>query len=158
MADYPPPQQPGTPPPGFGQQPPPQPGYGAPQYGGQPQYGYSGAPKANGLAIASLVCGLAGILTCGVASLAAIPLGFVAISQINKSNGTQTGKGMAIGGIVVGALVVVTGAVLWVSLVLFANEVEDACDQDTDGDGLDDCGTFLDDFTTTTFGVLPPLG
>lgn len=157
MADYPPPQQPGTPPPGgYGQPPPGPPGYGAPQP--QPQYGYSAAPKSNGLAIASLVCGLAGILTCGVASLAAIPLGFVAISQINKSNGTQTGKGLAIGGIVTGFIVVIGGIALWIGLVVFANEVENQCDQDTDGDGIDDCGDFLDDFTTTTFGILPPLG
>ena len=41
-------------------------------------------------------------LFCGVGNLAAIVVGVVAIRQIARSNGTMTGKGMAIFGIALG--------------------------------------------------------
>jgi hypothetical protein len=99
------PGQPGE----YGQSPPgysqPQPGYGQPQPGyGQPQPGY-GQPvylhptPTNPMAIAALVCSLAGILTIISAPVGAI-LGHVARRQI-KEKGEQ-GDGMALAGIIVG--------------------------------------------------------
>ena len=75
------------------------------------RYGYGqplpyGAPaarkKTNGLAIASLVCSCAGILFLGVPGILGIIFGFVARSQIRRSNGTQGGEGLALAGIIVG--------------------------------------------------------
>jgi hypothetical protein len=81
--------------------------YPPPQYG--PQYGrpYGAPAPANGLAIGSLVSSLVGIpgyfLCFGfVGSILGIVLGIVALNQIGKSG--QTGKGMAVAGIVLGAL------------------------------------------------------
>ena len=92
----------GQPQPGYGQ---PQPAYGQPQPGyGQPQPGY-GQPvyahptPTNPMAIAALVCSLAGILTIISAPVGAI-LGHVARRQI-KEKGEQ-GDGMALAGIIVG--------------------------------------------------------
>jgi hypothetical protein len=57
-------------------------------------------PKTNGLAIASLVLGLVWVYWIG--SILAIVFGAIAIKQINQSRGWQTGKGMAIAGLVLG--------------------------------------------------------
>ncbi len=95
-------------------------GGGAPAYpgaprpygvaGASPPYGYEeqmpyGAPatkSTNGLAIASLVCSCAGILFFGVPGIVGIIFGFVARSQIRRSNGAQGGAGLALAGIIVG--------------------------------------------------------
>ncbi len=70
---------------------------------------YSAPPSAGGqnntLAIISLVSGLVGCLCMpAIGSLAGIITGFVALSQINASNGGQKGREMAIGGIVISFL------------------------------------------------------
>jgi hypothetical protein len=57
-------------------------------------------PKYNGFAIASLVLGILWIWWIG--SILAIIFGFVALNQIKNSNGQQTGRGMAIAGLVLG--------------------------------------------------------
>ncbi len=56
------------------------------------------APRVNPLATISVALNL----FCGVGNLAAIVVGVVAIRQIARSNGTMTGKGMAIFGIALG--------------------------------------------------------
>jgi len=68
----------------------------------QPATPYSAAPKTgtNGLAIASLVCGIVGCFT--ITAIVAVVLGFVARNQIEKSGGTQQGSGMALAGIILG--------------------------------------------------------
>ena len=65
-------------------------------------YGYPppAAPETNGLAIASLT---AGILWLGwLGSIAAVVFGHVALAQIKRSNGRQSGQGLAIAGLVLG--------------------------------------------------------
>ena len=55
-------------------------------------------PPANGLAIASLI---SGIFLC-IGSIPAVIMGHMALGRINRSQGTQSGRGLAIGGIVLG--------------------------------------------------------
>ena len=117
-AQLPPEQQPGTPP--YGPMPPQ---FGAP-YGVPPgypppyPYGYGYAPPqqggTNGMAIAAMVCGICGFV-CLVPGLVAIVLGIVALPQIKRSG--QSGRGMAITGIVMGGLWIL-GFVL---LIVFAH-------------------------------------
>jgi hypothetical protein len=57
-------------------------------------------PGTNGLAIAALCCGIAGFVP--FAAVVAIVLGIVALSQLKRV--VQAGRGMAIAGIVLGAL------------------------------------------------------
>ena len=88
------------------------PGSASPAYGGGPQpvplvrlratHGVrrGDPPKTNGLAIASLICSCAGLFF--VPAIPGIVLGFVARSQIKRSNGAQRGDGLAIAGIIVG--------------------------------------------------------
>lgn len=73
----------------------------------------------NGLAIASIVCGIVGLLLiclCYIGlplSIAALVMGVVALGQINTRN--QEGRGLAITGIVTGIVSIgfaVTG-ILW---------------------------------------------
>lgn len=125
MSNLPPPPGPGQSPygqqpgqPAYGQ-PPPQAPYGQPPYGqyGQqvpPAYGYGGygnplqAPKNNGLAIAGMICGIVGVTVglClwGTPGIIGLVLSIIGLRQINASQGQQTGKGMAIAGIVTGGL------------------------------------------------------
>jgi hypothetical protein len=78
-------------------------GAGQYPYRGQPAaYGAPVDKKTNGLAIASLVCSCAGILFFGVPGILGIVFGFVARSQIRRSNGSQGGEGLALAGIIVG--------------------------------------------------------
>ncbi|MCG2801380.1 MAG: DUF4190 domain-containing protein [Cellulomonas sp.] len=92
---------------GYGQPAPGAPGYGAPGYGttgyGTPGYGdpYGAPPKTNGLAIAALVLGIAGFF-CGITGIIGVVLGIVALNQIRS--GRDTGRGLAIAGIITGAI------------------------------------------------------
>ncbi|MFL5798942.1 MAG: DUF4190 domain-containing protein [Actinomycetota bacterium] len=113
MSSQPPqyPGQPQDPPPGQQQYPQPPYQQGQPQYPqgqyqqGQQQYGYV-QRRTNGMAVASMVLGIVGLLLFGlfmIPNVLAVIFGFVAISQINKAPvGALGGKGMAIAGIVTG--------------------------------------------------------
>ena len=54
----------------------------------------------NGFAVASLVLGIVWIM--GHGSMLALALGYIAKRQIDSSGGAQTGRGMAVAGIVLG--------------------------------------------------------
>lgn len=92
---------------GPGAPPPPPPPPGTPWQPGPP----AGPARNNGMAIAALVCGIAGFL-CLIPGILGIILGFVAKNQIRQSNGTQRGDGMATAGIVLGCIWVVLTIVL----------------------------------------------
>ena len=62
--------------------------------------------KTNGMAIASMVLGIVWVYWIG--SILAIIFGIIAKRQIDESNGAQTGRGMAIAGIVLGWIGVAT--------------------------------------------------
>lgn len=78
---------------------PPAVGYAQPY--GTPAYQ---APTTNGMAIAALVCGCLGFVTC-ISGIVAIVLGHMARKQIRESGGTQQGDGMALAGLILGYLV-----------------------------------------------------
>lgn len=61
-------------------------------------------PKTSGMAVASLVCGIVNIFP---ASIVAIVLGHISLSQIRKSAGQLKGQGLAIAGLVLGYLGIV---------------------------------------------------
>ncbi|MBN2311155.1 MAG: DUF4190 domain-containing protein [Candidatus Hydrogenedentes bacterium] len=75
-------------------------GVAAPTFGaGQPL-----EPPLNGMAVASLVVGILGIVGCACfpVGIVAIVLGHIAIHQINQAPDTYRGKGLAIGGLIMG--------------------------------------------------------
>ncbi|MBF0689352.1 MAG: DUF4190 domain-containing protein [Cellulomonas sp.] len=108
--------------PGYGSQPPygaqpgygSQPSYGAPAYGppGQP-HGYPPAAPTDGLAVASLVTSVGGlVLLAGAPGPIGVGLGIGALARIRRTG--ARGRGMAIAGIVVGVVgtIVITAVVL----------------------------------------------
>ena len=63
-----------------------------------------GQPLRQGLAIGSLVCGLAGFVVCGLGGLVGIVLGIVALVKANNEPQRYGGQGLAIGGICAGGM------------------------------------------------------
>ncbi|TYB67915.1 DUF4190 domain-containing protein [Nonomuraea sp. PA05] len=86
---------------GYGQQPPP-PGYYPPQ---QPR-------STNGMAVASLVLGIIGLVFCGLTSIPGVILGHIALNRIKKTG--EEGSGMAVGGLVTSYITVVIWVLCWV--------------------------------------------
>jgi hypothetical protein len=112
--------QPGYGTPGYGSPGYPPSGYTQPGYGpagyGQPQpYPTSGYTGTNGLAIAALVCSLAGLFI-GLSAPVGAVLGHVARNQIRTSG--EQGDGMALAGIIVGWILTGLYAVLILLVVL----------------------------------------
>lgn len=105
--------QPGPAAPGYGYQ---QPGYGQP--GGYQPYGYGPQGMGtNGMAIGALITSILGLTTLffcflPIGSLVGLILGVVALNQIKQSG--QEGRGLALGGIWVGAGGLALGILLWV--------------------------------------------
>ncbi len=64
-------------------------------------------PQSSGMAISSLVCGILGFFTFGLASLPAIITGHLARSRIKKSSGALGGNGIALTGLILGYLCLV---------------------------------------------------
>ncbi|HEY7223508.1 MAG TPA: DUF4190 domain-containing protein [Micromonosporaceae bacterium] len=98
-------------------QPYPQPPYG------QPYPGHAGARQTNGLAVAALVCSLAGLLTVISAPVGAV-LGHYALRQISRSG--EEGAAMAkaaiwVGWIITGVAVVSCCALLALALAASRN-------------------------------------
>ncbi|SFK15055.1 DUF4190 domain-containing protein [Cellulomonas sp. KH9] len=134
----PPPPAPGTPAPPYGTppaQPPSGVPYGGPAYGapGAPGYGpqgypppYPGAPvPTDGMAVASLVTSVGGlVLLCGLTGPVGLGLGIAALPRIRRSG--ARGRGMAIAGIVVGAI---GTAVLVATVAVLAAVVQWGSDQ-----------------------------
>jgi Domain of unknown function (DUF4190) len=108
----PPPTQP-APPPAY--QPPqtelaPAPTFQAPPP--IPNYAAAPAPETNTLAIISLVASiLSWVLVPIVGGIVGVVTGFMARNQIRESNGQQTGDGLALTGIIVGAINLVVGCI-----------------------------------------------
>lgn len=124
-------QQPPPPPPGTGQ-PPYQPYGGAPNPYGGSSGPYQQQKPTNGLAIASMVTSLVGLLGClcyglgGIIGLIGAILGHVALRQIKT--GGQQGRGMALAGVIVGWLVLALAIIGWVVLgIVIANEWDTTC-------------------------------
>lgn len=72
-------------------------------------------PHTNSLAVASLVCSLAGLIV-GISAIAGVICGHIALGQIRRTG--EGGRGLAIGGLVVGYAVIVLGILALV--VVFA--------------------------------------
>jgi len=74
------------------------------------------APKTNVLAIVSLVTSLLGIFTFGLGGLAGVICGHISLSQIKRSS--EQGRGMAIAGLVIGYVFVVTLPIIFGAIAL----------------------------------------
>lgn len=64
-------------------------------------------PQSSGMAITSLVCGVLGFFTLGLAAIPAVITGHLARSRIKQSAGALSGGGMALAGLILGYLCLV---------------------------------------------------
>lgn len=100
----------------YSEPPPPPPQYGAPQ----PPYG--GAPTGtSGMAIASLVLGIVGILSCGCLIFSILAIVFGRIANRDISAGTKSGAGLAKTGFILGVVGVVLGVLYWILVIVTGN-------------------------------------
>lgn len=141
----------GAPPPGG----PPPGGFGAPgvpPYGGPP-YGATGAyntgAKRSGMAVASLVLGIIGLIACFLVlpSILAIVFAFVAFGAIKRSPQTVGGKGLATAGLVTGIVgLLVGGAVIAIAVTSddVQESIEDATATGYEGIDVGDCVSIPD--------------
>ena len=84
----------------------------APQYNpymNQQMNNVNQGPKTNGLAIAGFICSLIGFLCCTISAVVGLVLSIVGLNKI-KATG-ENGRGLAIAGIILGALGVITSIV-----------------------------------------------
>ncbi|MEV4183984.1 DUF4190 domain-containing protein [Streptosporangium canum] len=91
-------------------------GYGPPPGGGYDPYGYGAQPPRgnNGMAIAALIMGIAGLFVCGVTSIVGIVLGHISLGQIKRTH--EEGRGMAIAGLVLSYF----GVACWLLVLVLA--------------------------------------
>lgn len=104
-----------------------------------------------GFAVASMVLGILWIYWIG--SILAVIFGHIALSQIKRANGWKTGRGMAIAGVVLGWIGVVTLPLFIIAAIVTADE-DDAAPATDNARGLEDDSGALDgayqvDWTTS---------
>ncbi|MFJ2029479.1 DUF4190 domain-containing protein [Streptosporangium sp. NPDC087985] len=89
-------------------------GYGPPPGGGYDPYGHGVQPPRgnNGMAIAALIMGIAGLFVCGITSIVGIVLGHVSLGQIRRTG--EEGRGLAIAGLVLSYF----GVACWLAALL----------------------------------------
>ena len=86
----------------------------APSYNA-PQYGPAAKQENNGMAIGGFVCSLVGFLCCQLVTPVGLILSIIGLSKAKQMNGN--GKGLAIAGIIIGAIGV---AVFILTIILYA--------------------------------------
>jgi hypothetical protein len=80
----------------------------------------SAPARNNGLGIAALVLSLMWLY--GLGSLLAVIFGFVAMGQIDRSNGTQTGRGLALAGAIIGLVGLVLASILIIAALAASSD------------------------------------
>lgn len=91
----------------------PAPGY---HPGGYPAPGY--VVPTSGLAIASLVCSLVGLVTAGLAAIAGVICGHIALTETRS--GMRGGHGLAVAGLIIGWIQCGGWIVFWLFMLLGA--------------------------------------
>ncbi len=77
-----------------------------------------GQPPRQGMAVASLICGIGGLVTCGLSGLVGIVLGVVALTRANREPQRYGGSGVAVAGICTGAFSLIVLPLLMISILL----------------------------------------
>ena len=75
----------------------------------------------SGLAIASLVLGIAGFLTTGITAIPAVVCGHLSLSQIKKAPGSISGSGLALAGLITGYIGIAFMLIMIVMLIFMAS-------------------------------------
>jgi len=95
-------------------------GYPAAPYTGHPGYANNYGPTS-GLAITSMICGIMGFVTCIIfLGIPAVICGHMALKQISESELPRGGRGMAISGLIMGYIQVISMLVMVVAIIIGA--------------------------------------
>lgn len=89
--------------------------YAPPTYAGDTQ----APPTTSGLAVASMILSILGLLTCFVLSIGGVICGHLALHQMAKPDARLSGRGMAIAGLIIGYLMVGLVVLGFLFFVLF---------------------------------------
>ena len=85
--------------------------------------------KTSRLAIASIICGALGVVTCGVSAVLGLILGIIALTRCGQGTAPGRSRGLAIAGVVVSGFMILGGAAIDLPLlgllILFRNEIKD---------------------------------
>jgi len=89
-----------------------------------PMPGYAPRPRTNSLAVTSLVFGILSLVMCPLSGIVGLITGLKARGEILRSQGAESGEGLALGGIITSiiGLVVVGVAVLAIFAVTFLGQ------------------------------------
>ena len=74
--------------------------------------------KTSGLAIASLILGICGLVSCGITGIVGLILGIVGLGSIRKNAGQLKGQGLAIAGIAVSAVGIVLVPIMCILIAI----------------------------------------
>ena len=103
--------------------------YAPPQQAGSHHQHYNS--RNDGMAIASLVCGILGLILCGLfTGIPAIICGHISLSRIKSATTPIQGKGMAITGLILGYLSVILSIVSIIFFFFFAAAVSETLSEE----------------------------
>ena len=105
--------------------------------------------KTSGMAIAALVVGIVscciwvvfipvGPFLAVISGIVALVLGILAVRQVNRDPVTLKGRGLAVTGIVLGAIMVVIGLLLVVAVLVGLDFIEEYCADNPETEGCED--------------------
>lgn len=89
-----------------------------PDYPTPPPVPDAAPPKTSGMAVASLVLGVLGLLTCGVTALVGLILGIIALIKVKDNKDTLKGDGIALAGIIVSIVFLLLAPIAILSAML----------------------------------------
>lgn len=87
---------------------------------------YAAEPRTSLLAVASLVFGILSLVTCCVGGVMGVPAaacGIASLLVMNAKRGELSGRGMAIGGVVMGTIGLFINIVIFVGASMYVNQV-----------------------------------
>jgi hypothetical protein len=86
-------------------------------------------PRTSGLALASLLCGIGGLFTCGLSAIIGLVLGIVALTRANRNGAPGRHRGTALAGVIVSAVMIFAGPAIDLPLlgllIFFRHEAKD---------------------------------
>lgn len=95
-------------------------------FGSEPPHGgHEGPTRVSFLALSSLVTGIVSLLGCCVPALGLIPvvLGVAALVVVQRARGALSGRGLAIGGLIMGLLALVVSTGMWIGVGMGAGRL-----------------------------------
>jgi hypothetical protein len=126
---------------------------------------YPMAPQTSGLAIASLVCGLVGMIgffACwvpGLVGIGGVICGHMALRQIKRNEAQYIGKGLAIGGLVTGylaTLCVLVSIIVVIGVLILGKKASDSSSSEIQALKQSISTKIAEDSKKTTEDVVPP--